>query len=37
VDNIIGEMIKHGGDELLKYMSTLIHKIWMEEKMPEEW
>jgi hypothetical protein len=37
VDNITGEMIKYGGNEILKHISTLIHKIWMEEKMPEEW
>jgi hypothetical protein len=37
VHNITGEIIKYGGDELLKHISTLIHKIWMEEKMPEEW
>jgi hypothetical protein len=37
VDNITGEMIKYGGDELLNHISTLIHKMWAEEKMPEEW
>jgi hypothetical protein len=35
VDNITGEMMKYGGDEPLKHTSTLIHKIWTEEKMPE--
>jgi hypothetical protein len=30
-------MIKYGGDELLKHISALIHKIWVEEMMPEEW
>jgi hypothetical protein len=37
MDNITGEMIKYGEDELLIHISTLIHKIWAEEKMPEEW
>jgi hypothetical protein len=36
VDNITGEMIKYGGDELLKYVFALIYKIWHEEKMPEQ-
>jgi hypothetical protein len=34
---ITGETIKYGGNELLKHISTLIHKIWMEKKMSEEW
>jgi hypothetical protein len=37
VDNFTGEMIKYGGDELLKHVSALIYKIWNEEKMPEQW
>jgi hypothetical protein len=36
MDNITGEMIKYGENEILKRISTLMHKIWMEEKMPEE-
>jgi hypothetical protein len=30
-------MIKYGGEELLNHISTLIHKMWAEEKMPEKW
>jgi hypothetical protein len=37
VDNITGEIIKCGGDELFSHISALIRKIWTEEKMPEEW
>ena len=31
------ELIKSGGDELIRGMQQLINKIWLVECMPEEW
>jgi len=36
-DNIIPEMIKCGGKQLVKKLHELICVIWREEKMPEDW
>ena len=36
-DNIIPEMIKYAGKQLLKNLHKLICAIWREEKMPEDW
>jgi hypothetical protein len=36
-DNIIPEMIKYGGKQLVKKLHELKCVIWREEKMPEDW
>jgi hypothetical protein len=36
-DNIIPEMIKYGGKQLVKKLHEQICVIWREEKMPEDW
>ncbi|XP_046679269.1 uncharacterized protein LOC124366713 [Homalodisca vitripennis] len=36
-DTITAEMLKYGGEELLKVIHELISKVWEQERMPEEW
>jgi len=36
-DNIIPEMIKYGGKQLVKKLHELTCVIWREETMPEDW
>jgi len=36
-DNIVAELIKHGGEALVDAMYKLIRTIWETEKMPERW
>jgi hypothetical protein len=36
-DNIITEMAKYGGKQLVTKLHDLICVIWREEKMPEAW
>jgi len=36
-DNIIPEMIKYGGKQLVKKLHELTCVIWREEKVPEDW
>lgn len=37
LDNIPGELLKHGGSQLVAKLHELILKVWKEERMPEEW
>lgn len=36
-DGIDAEMLKYGGEDLLKKLYELILEVWVEEKMPKEW
>ncbi|XP_046663031.1 uncharacterized protein LOC124355923 [Homalodisca vitripennis] len=36
-DTITAEMLKYGGEELLRVSHELISKVWEQERMPEEW
>jgi hypothetical protein len=36
-DNILAELIKHGGEALVSALYKLIRTIWETEKMPERW
>jgi hypothetical protein len=36
-DEIPGELIKYGGEDLLLQIHILIKQIWKDKKMPEEW
>jgi hypothetical protein len=36
-DNIVAELIKHGGEALVDAIYKLIINIWETEKMPERW
>jgi len=36
-DNIVAELIKHGGEALVNAVHKLIRTIWATEKMPERW
>jgi len=36
-DNLPAEIFKHGGPILLEHMHSLICKIWIDERMPDEW
>jgi hypothetical protein len=36
-DTIPSELIKSGGDSLIKCIYELIRKIWMQEELPDEW
>ncbi|XP_046687955.1 uncharacterized protein LOC124373648 [Homalodisca vitripennis] len=36
-DTITAEMLKYGGEELLKVIHELISNVWEQERMPEEW
>jgi hypothetical protein len=36
-DGIPAEFLKYGGTELTKRIHQIIQRIWIEEKMPEEW
>ena len=37
VDNIVAELIKHGGEALVDAVHKLIRTVWETEKMPEGW
>ena len=37
VDGIPGELIKYGGDGMLREMTQVYARIWHEERIPEEW
>jgi hypothetical protein len=36
-DKIPAELFKYGGNELVKYLHTIIKEIWLKEKMPVDW
>jgi sorting nexin-29 len=36
-DNIPAELLKYGGNELVKHIHTVIKDMWQKEKMPTEW
>jgi hypothetical protein len=36
-DTIPSELIKSGGDSLIKCIYELIRKIWMQKELPDEW
>jgi len=37
VDNVPGELIKYGGNETIKALTTLCQKIWQLKEWPKEW
>jgi hypothetical protein len=37
VDNIPGELLKHGGEQMATILMTLCQKIWEAKKWPTEW
>ena len=37
VDNIPGEILKHGGDVSVEALTALCQKIWENKKWPDEW
>lgn len=34
-NNLTEELLKHGGNTIIKQMEQLINKIWKEKKIPE--
>lgn len=36
-DSIPSELIKYGGDDMYNFIYRVCHKVWQEEKMPENW
>jgi len=37
VDGIQAELLKNGGDELVKKMTTLCNQVWKSEQVPRDW
>ena len=37
VDNIPGELIKNGGEEMVKAVTTICQRIWRDKGWPEQW
>ncbi len=37
VDEVYGEMLKAGGDTMVKILHRLFTRVWKEEKVPEDW
>jgi hypothetical protein len=37
IDTIPSELIKFGGESLMKRICELIRKIWIQEQIPDEW
>ena len=37
VDNIPGELIKNGGEEMVKALTTICQRIWKDKGWPEQW
>ena len=36
-DNIPGELLKHGGESLIKIFTTICQQIWKTKKWPDQW
>ena len=36
-DNVPAELFKHGGNELIKHLHTIIKEIWLKGKKPTDW
>ena len=36
-DNIPGELLKHGGESLIKIFTTICQEIWKTKKWPDQW
>ena len=37
MDNKPAELLKYGGNEIVKHLNTIIKEIWVMEKMPTDW
>ena len=37
VDGIVAEILKAGGEEIVKALTQLCRKAWREEKLPTDW
>ena len=37
VDNIPGELIKNGGEEMAKAVTAICQRIWRDKGWPEQW
>ena len=36
VDNVPGELVKHGGEKMMKALTALCQKIWNTKEWPKE-
>ena len=36
-DNITSELLKHGGESIIKIFTTIFQQIWKTKKWPDQW
>ena len=37
VDGVIGEIVKYGGEDMVRALVMLFQEVWRREKIPKEW